>query len=174
MSDILILCDDHQHLALLDQGLDALRELGIPFSLRLSSAHKAPGSLQVLLEGFAANQGKVLICAAEQATLQASFVAAYSCLPVLVVNLGIDQESEAKAVAMPAGFPLAFFGSGSSAFVNACTYAAQILSVHDQALKEKLRLDRLRLLAQLTEADVEQRLDFSPMEQDSLTPLAKN
>jgi len=72
----------------------------------------------------------------------AGAVAAHSTLPVLGVPLpgGIMDGVDAllSTVQMPAGVPVATFAVGKAGMRNAAVFAAQILSLQDEKLHQKL------------------------------------
>ncbi len=76
----------------------------------------------------------------------AGAVAAHTTLPVLGVPLpggvldGVD--ALLSTVQMPAGIPVATFAVGSAGLRNACVFAAELLSLSDPEIVE--RLDEFR------------------------------
>jgi 5-(carboxyamino)imidazole ribonucleotide mutase len=110
------------------------------------SAHRNPEKVAEVV-GQARGKGyKIIIAAAGMAAHLAGAAAAHSDLPVLGVPLpgGIMDGLDAllSTVQMPAGVPVATFAVGSTGMRNACVFAAQILSLSDPHLVEKLNLFR--------------------------------
>jgi 5-(carboxyamino)imidazole ribonucleotide mutase len=110
---------------------DTLEKLGIPFEVRVVSAHRTPD----LLFEYAANAEtrglEVIIAGAGGAAHLPGMVAAKTCLPVLGVPIqsktlsGID--SLLSIVQMPAGIPVGTLAIGNAGAVNAALLAASIL-----------------------------------------------
>jgi 5-(carboxyamino)imidazole ribonucleotide mutase len=130
-----------------------LQELGVPFELRVVSAHRTP-DLMFAYASQAKERGiEVIIAGAGGAAHLPGMVAAKTSLPVI----GVPVESKAlkgldsllSIAQMPAGVPVATMAIGGAA--NAALYAARILALHDDELS--LRLDaRVARVAAVVEA----------------------
>jgi phosphoribosylaminoimidazole carboxylase PurE protein len=108
------------------------------------SAHRTPEKVSEMA-GRAREKGyKIIIAGAGMAAHLAGAVAAHSDLPVLGVPLpgGILDGLDAllSTVQMPAGVPVATFAVGTPGMRNACVFAAQILSLTNPEILEKLKL----------------------------------
>ena len=121
-----------------------LKELGIPFEMRIISAHRTPAEAADFAQNAEKNGFGVLIAAAGKAAHLAGALAAQTTLPVIGIPVksstldGLD--ALLSTVQMPSGMPVATVAIDGSA--NAALLAAQILAVEDAALAE--RLDGLR------------------------------
>lgn len=132
---------------------DMLQELGIPFEVHIYSAHRTPEAVQGFISRARADGFGVIIAAAGKAAHLAGVLAAGTTLPVI----GIPMRSSAldgmdallSTVQMPPGVPVAAVAIDGA--VNAALLAAEILSVSDDAVAEKLQAkrdaDRARVLA---------------------------
>lgn len=134
-----------------------LGELGIPFELRIASAHRTPDRV-ALLAGEAAGRGiMVIIAAAGLAAHLPGVVAAHTALPVIGVPLeasalgGID--ALLSMVQMPPGVPVATVAVGRAGAKNAAVLAARILALSDATLAERLRRYRQRIADDVAQAD---------------------
>jgi 5-(carboxyamino)imidazole ribonucleotide mutase len=117
-----------------------LQELGIPFEMRVVSAHRTPD----LMFEYAASAGsrglKVIIAGAGGAAHLPGMVATKTMLPVIGVPIesrslkGLD--SLLSIVQMPSGVPVAAMAIGGAA--NAALYAARILALEDAELAKRL------------------------------------
>jgi 5-(carboxyamino)imidazole ribonucleotide mutase len=117
-----------------------LQELGIPFEMRVVSAHRTPD----LLFRYAAQAKErgleVIIAGAGGAAHLPGMVATKTALPVIGVPIeskalrGLD--SLLSIVQMPAGVPVATMAIGGAA--NAALYAARILALQDPVLAAAL------------------------------------
>jgi len=113
--------------------LDTLEELGIDYEARVMSAHRTPCRVRDYAS-TARDRGIEVIIAADagSAALGAAF-ASQTTLPVIGIPL---TSSELKGVdalmttaQMPPGFPVACMAVGGWGAINAAYYAAQILGL---------------------------------------------
>jgi 5-(carboxyamino)imidazole ribonucleotide mutase len=118
-----------------------LQELGVPFELRVVSAHRTP-DLMFKYAASAAERGiRVIIAGAGGAAHLPGMVATKTVLPVIGVPVesrslkGLD--SLLSIAQMPAGVPVGTMAIGGAA--NAALYAARILALSDAALAERIR-----------------------------------
>ena len=117
-----------------------LQELGIPFEMRVVSAHRTPDLLFRYADQAKARGLEVIIAGAGGAAHLPGMVATKTALPVIGVPIeskalhGLD--SLLSIAQMPAGVPVATMAIGGAA--NAALYAARILALHDPALAAAL------------------------------------
>ena len=123
-----------------------LDELGVPYEVRVVSAHRTP-DLLFEYAGSAEGRGlEVLIAGAGGAAHLPGMAAAKTTLPVL----GVPVESKAlrgvdsllSIVQMPAGIPVATLAIGRAGAVNAALLAASILGNKYPQYRENLRRRR--------------------------------
>jgi 5-(carboxyamino)imidazole ribonucleotide mutase len=121
---------------------DYLAKFGIPYDLRVSSAHRQPDQTAAFVKGAEADGYAIIIAAAGMAAHLAGFAAAHTTLPVIGVPLegsalnGMD--ALYSTVQMPAGIPVATVAIGSAGAKNAAVLAAEILALNDDGLRRKL------------------------------------
>jgi 5-(carboxyamino)imidazole ribonucleotide mutase len=121
---------------------DYLAKFGIPYDLRVSSAHRQPDQTAAFVKGAESDGYAVIIAAAGMAAHLAGFAAAHTTLPVIGVPLegsalnGVD--ALYSTVQMPAGIPVATVAIGSAGAKNAAVLAAEILALNDDGLRRKL------------------------------------
>ncbi|MDA9190018.1 5-(carboxyamino)imidazole ribonucleotide mutase [Alphaproteobacteria bacterium] len=119
-----------------------LQELGISCDARIISAHRTPDRMSEFAKSASENGIKVIIAGAGGAAHLPGMVAAYTHLPVLGVPVessvlkGMD--SLLSIVQMPAGVPVATFAIGSSGAKNAALFAAEILAVENNSIRQSL------------------------------------
>ncbi|HEV8483812.1 MAG TPA: 5-(carboxyamino)imidazole ribonucleotide mutase [Blastocatellia bacterium] len=120
-----------------------LEALGIPFEVRVVSAHRTP-DLLFEYASLAESRGlEVIIAGAGGAAHLPGMTAAKTVLPVLGVPVesralkGVD--SLLSIAQMPAGVPVATFAIGTSGAVNAALFAAAILGIRHPEFREALR-----------------------------------
>ncbi|HEX7573006.1 MAG TPA: 5-(carboxyamino)imidazole ribonucleotide mutase [Bacteroidota bacterium] len=121
---------------------DYLAKFGIPYDLKVSSAHRQPDQTAAFVKGAESDGYAVIIAAAGMAAHLAGFAAAHTTLPVIGVPLegsalnGVD--ALYSTVQMPAGIPVATVAIGSAGAKNAAVLAAEILALNDDGLRRKL------------------------------------
>ena len=123
-----------------------LDDLGIPYEVKVVSAHRTPDLLFNYAETAPERGIEVIIAGAGGAAHLPGMTAAKTSLPVL----GVPVESKAlkgmdsllSIVQMPAGIPVATFAIGRAGAVNAALFAASILS--NKYPEYKVALDEFR------------------------------
>jgi 5-(carboxyamino)imidazole ribonucleotide mutase len=124
-------------------------EFGIPYEMRVLSAHRTPADMAEY--GTTAHQRglKIIIAGAGGAAHLPGMLASYSPLPVIGVPVPTKQlrglDSLLSIVQMPAGVPVATVAVGGGR--NAGILAVEILATNDQTLLNRL-VDFKRTLAE--------------------------
>jgi len=126
-----------------------LEDYGIPYDVRVLSAHRTP-ELAVEFARTAAERGlKVVVCGAGGAAHLAGVVAAHTLLPVIGVPLASSPlagfDALLSTVQMPPGIPVATVGVGSMGAANAGHLVVSILALSDAALRAKLDARRKKM-----------------------------
>jgi phosphoribosylaminoimidazole carboxylase PurE protein len=122
--------------------MEYLSQFGIPYDLKVSSAHRQPDETASFIRDAENNGYALIIAAAGMAAHLPGFAASQTILPVIGVPLdgsplhGVD--ALYSIVQMPAGVPVATVAIGSAGARNAAVLAAEILGLHDPAVKQKL------------------------------------
>lgn len=132
-------------LPVMEASFDVLRSFGIPFEARITSAHRTPEATKDFIKGAEQRGCAVFIAAAGMAAHLAGAVAATTLKPVIGVpmNSSLDGlDALLSTVQMPAGIPVASVAIGKAGAKNAAYLAAQILSVADEELGQRLRDER--------------------------------
>ncbi len=162
MKKVAIIMGSDSDLPVAKKAADTLRELDIPFEVHVFSAHRTPEEAREMAlsardKGFGA-----IIAFAGMAAHLAGAIAANTTLPVIGVpckSAALDgMDALLSTVMMPPGVPVATVGIDGGA--NAALLAAEILSVSDDAICEKLtekrKKDREKVLSK--DADIETRI----------------
>ncbi|NCB64090.1 MAG: 5-(carboxyamino)imidazole ribonucleotide mutase [Clostridia bacterium] len=132
-----------------------LKEFGIPVEVRVISAHRTPAAAEQFASSARENGFGAIIAAAGKAAHLAGVLAAYTTLPVIGVPIktsmmgGLD--SLLSMVQMPKGIPVACVAVDGSD--NAAILAAQMLSLADEALADKLTRFKAVMAAEVAAKD---------------------
>jgi 5-(carboxyamino)imidazole ribonucleotide mutase len=117
-------------------AIDFLKEIGVPFEVRIASAHRTPS----LVKHIANNKTiKVFIAGAGMAAALPGCIAALTNKPVIGVPLSSKyglEDSLLSMVQMPPGIPV--MTVGIDAAKNAAIAACEILAIYDEELEIKL------------------------------------
>ena len=133
---------------------EVLKEFQIPFEIDIVSAHRTPEKLFDFAKNAHKRGIKVIIAGAGGAAHLPGMVAAISPLPVIGVPIkstnSIDGwDSVLSILQMPNGVPVATVALGAAK--NAGILAAQILSVNDDNLREKILIFKEKMKNQVLE-----------------------
>ena len=128
-------------LPVMRQAAEMLEKFGIGFEIDIVSAHRTPGKLFDFASGPHNRGIEIIIAGAGGAAHLPGMVAAISPLPVIGVPVkssnSIDGwDSVLSILQMPAGIPVATVALNGAK--NAGILAAQILSVKDGSIREKI------------------------------------
>ncbi|HAA9604619.1 5-(carboxyamino)imidazole ribonucleotide mutase [Listeria monocytogenes] len=131
------------------KACDVLDELEIAYEKKVVSAHRTPDLMFQYAEQARERGLKIIIAGAGGAAHLPGMVAAKTTLPVIGVPIkskalnGMD--SLLSIVQMPGGVSVATVAIGESGAVNAGLLAAQILSITDDAITNRLQKRRATL-----------------------------
>jgi 5-(carboxyamino)imidazole ribonucleotide mutase len=142
---VAIVMGSDSDLPVMEASFEVLRSFGIPFEARITSAHRTPEVTKSYVMDADQRGCAVFIAAAGMAAHLAGAVAAATVKPVIGVpmNASLDGlDALLSTVQMPAGIPVASVAIGKAGAKNAAYLAAQILSVADPAMGQKLRDER--------------------------------
>lgn len=126
-----------------------LDELEISYVKQVVSAHRTPDLMFDFAENARANGLKVIIAGAGGAAHLPGMIAAKTTLPVIGVPVksrtlnGLD--SLLSIVQMPGGVPVATTAIGQAGATNAGLLAAQMLSMYDLDIAQKLAEKREKM-----------------------------
>ena len=120
-----------------------LDELGVPYEVRVVSAHRTPDLMFQYAEQAEGRGLKVIIAGAGGAAHLPGMVAAKTLVPVLGVPVKSralnGQDSLLSIVQMPGGVPVGTLAIGEAGAKNAGILAAQIVANEDPRVREALR-----------------------------------
>lgn len=155
MKKVAVVMGSDSDFPVMKHALEQLRAFGIPFEVRVISAHRTPEearrfALSAAEEGFG-----VIIAAAGKAAHLGGFLAAYTVLPVIGVPIrsstldGLD--SLLSMVQMPKGIPVATVAVDGAD--NSAILAAQVLALSDSLLRDKLLEFKSGMAAEVARKD---------------------
>jgi 5-(carboxyamino)imidazole ribonucleotide mutase len=134
-----------------------LEKLGIRYTTRITSAHRAPRKTHALAESLEENGIQVVVVGAGLAAHLAGAIASVTTLPVIGVPMeggslrGID--ALYSIVQMPSGVPVATMAIGKHGAKNAGILAAEILALNDAPLRTRLKAFKEELERSVDEKD---------------------
>lgn len=135
---------------------ESLDELGVAYEKRVVSAHRTPDLMFDFAEQARGRGVKVIIAGAGGAAHLPGMVAAKTTLPVIGVPVqskalnGLD--SLLSIVQMPGGIPVATTAIGKAGATNAGLLAAQMLSMYDNKVAERLEKKRQQMTETVLES----------------------
>lgn len=145
-----IIMGSDSDLPTMQKAADALAEFGVPFEIKVVSAHRTPDDMARYAKAAAKRGLKVIIAGAGGAAHLPGMTASHTTLPVI----GVPVESKAlkgldsllSIAQMPAGVPVATVSIGNGR--NAGLLAVAILAAFDKRLSAKLGAFKKRMAAE--------------------------
>ena len=142
-------------LPVMQGAVDALVEFGVPYEVRVVSAHRTPDVMYEYAHRAAERGLRVIVAGAGGAAHLPGMTASMTSLPVIGVPVPLQQldglDSLLSIVQMPDGIPVATVGVGKAR--NAGLLAVRILGAADEDLRARLDAHRAALDATVREKD---------------------
>jgi len=140
-----ILMGSDSDLPVVEPAFKILEGFEIPYEVKITSAHRTPLVTTNYVKEAEERGCSVFICAAGMAAHLAGAVAAATPKPVIGIPIsaslnGLD--ALLSTVQMPAGIPVATVAIGKAGAKNAAYLAAQMMSIGDIRLMQKLVEER--------------------------------
>lgn len=138
---VLVLMGSDSDLPVIEEGLEFLKEAGVPFKVDISSAHRNPDKTVRYAKNARSEGVEVIIAVAGMAAHLPGVIASHTTLPVIGVPTsngalkGID--ALLSIVQMPKGIPVATVGLDAGK--NAAILACKILSIKHDTIHQKIR-----------------------------------
>jgi 5-(carboxyamino)imidazole ribonucleotide mutase len=136
---------------------DVLQRFGVPYEIRVVSAHRTPEDMVAYARDAAGRGLKVLIAGAGGAAHLPGMVAAMTTLPVIGVPVSLARldglDSLLSIVQMPRGVPVATVAVNGAA--NAGLLALRMLAIADPTLTSALSAYRDEIADQARNQDAE-------------------
>jgi len=132
-----------------DSDLEVMREtenrldyFGIPYEVRILSAHRSPAKTLEYADSAHQRGIEVIIVGAGAAAHLAGVVASKTTLPVIGIPLDSSalrgMDALLATVQMPSGVPVATMAIGKAGAANAGIFAAQIIARKDHRISARL------------------------------------
>jgi 5-(carboxyamino)imidazole ribonucleotide mutase len=140
---VLMVMGSDSDLPVMEEAAKILRLFGVPFEMRISSAHRCPDRTAQLSAEAEGRGVKIIIAGAGVAAHLAGVMAAGTILPVIGVPIaggainGVD--ALYSTVQMPGGIPVATVAIGRAGAKNAGILAVQMLALSDASLVRQLK-----------------------------------
>lgn len=156
-AQVAILMGSDSDLPVMNEAVEALKEFGIGYEMHVHSAHRTPHQVAEFVTKARDKGFKVFIAGAGGAAHLAGVIAAHTTLPVIGVPVdstplaGFD--SLLSTVQMPAGIPVATVAVGKAGARNAGILAAQMISLTDAKLADKLTEFKKKMAEKVLEKD---------------------
>jgi len=157
MLKVAVLMGSDSDLPIAEKTVTELKDFGIPHEVHILSAHRSPERAAEFAKNARDRGFGVIIAMAGMAAHLAGVLAGHSTLPVIGVPCkggtmdGLD--ALLATVQMPTGIPVATVALNGGA--NAAILAAQILSLGDETLANKLAQRKVEMDEMLQKKDAE-------------------
>ncbi|MBC8513860.1 MAG: 5-(carboxyamino)imidazole ribonucleotide mutase [Candidatus Thioglobus sp.] len=126
---------------------EMLDELGVPYEVKVVSAHRTPDLMFEYAETAQARGLEVIIAGAGGSAHLPGMVASKTVIPVLGVPIQSKalsgHDSLLSIVQMPGGIPVGTLAIGEAGAKNAGILAAQIVGNHNEEVRQKVAKFRL-------------------------------
>ena len=126
---------------------EMLEEFGIPYEVRITSAHRTPDQTREFAEQAEDRGIEAIIAGAGWAAHLAGVIAAHTTLPVIGVPIDSSplhgMDALLSTVQMPPGVPVATVAIGKGGAKNAAILAAQILALKHPEITMELKRYRI-------------------------------
>lgn len=154
---VLIVMGSDSDIPIMDEAAKILSKFGIPFEMRISSAHRCPDRTASLAAEAEGRGIRVIIAGAGMAAHLAGVMAAATILPVIGVPIGGGALNGVDAlystVQMPGGIPVATVAIGRAGAKNAGILAVQMLALSDSSLAFKMKEYKESMATEVEEKD---------------------
>ncbi|MGI6393693.1 MAG: 5-(carboxyamino)imidazole ribonucleotide mutase [bacterium] len=152
MKKIMILMGSNSDWTVMKKAAEIIKEFGVDFEVRVSSAHRTPQKTIEIVENF---EGSCFIVGAGAAAHLAGVVAAHTTKPVIAVPINATPLNGVDAlystVQMPSGVPVACMAIDGAK--NSGLFALQVLALSDKEIKEKLIQFKNKMVVEVNSKD---------------------
>lgn len=155
MKKVAVIMGSDSDLPVVKNAVLKLKEFGVPYEVRVMSAHRTPEQAAEFSANAQKNGFGVIIAAAGKAAHLGGVLAAHTILPVIGIPIksstldGLD--ALLATVQMPSGIPVATVAIDGA--VNAALLAVQILALSDEELADKLKKMKEKMVEEVIMKD---------------------
>ncbi len=151
---ISIIMGSTSDLPVMEKAAQFLDQMEIPFEMNALSAHRTPSEVEEFARNASERGIQVIIAGAGMAAALPGVIAASTSVPVIGVPIkgmldGLD--AMLSIIQMPPGIPVATVGVNAA--LNAAILAAQMLSLSDPALAQRLAAYKSGLKQKIVKAN---------------------
>lgn len=163
MKKVAVIMGSDSDLPVVRKATDILTQFGVPFEVRVLSAHRTPVEAAEFAKSARERGFGVIICAAGMAAHLAGAFAANCSLPIIGIPVkskyldGVD--ALLSTVQMPTGMPVATVAIDGAA--NAALLSIQMLAISDEDLRVKYDEYRAKATAAVLEKDKAVQSEFA-------------
>ena len=136
-------------------AVETLKSLSVPYTVRVLSAHRTPDEATTFAKSLEEDGYGAAITIAGKAAHLGGVIAANTTVPVIGIPVkgsdlgGLD--ALLSTVQMPPGIPVASMAINGAK--NAALFAAEIIALSDDDLKNRIKMERERMRLSVLEAD---------------------
>ena len=136
-------------------AVETLKSLSVPYTVRVLSAHRTPDEATTFAKSMEEDGYGAAITIAGKAAHLGGVIAANTTIPVIGIPVkgsdlgGLD--ALLSTVQMPPGIPVASMAINGAK--NAALFAAEIIALSDDDLKNRIKMERERMRLSVLEAD---------------------
>lgn len=146
----------------IEQIIESLEAFGIPYDVRIKSAHKQPEELMEVIREYDALRGSVVLVAIAGGTDALSGIASYHALSGPVISCPPDAPNE-SCLRNPPGSSNAYISKPS----NVGKFIAQIYAPFNSTIREKLEASNISKIEILEEGDVRINTKYTKRQEDN-------
>lgn len=136
-------------------AVETLKSLSVPYTVRVLSAHRTPDEATTFAKSMEEDGYGAAITIAGKAAHLGGVIAANTTIPVIGIPVkgsdlgGLD--ALLSTVQMPPGIPVASMAINGAK--NAALFAAEIIALSDDDLKNRIKMERERMRLSVLESD---------------------
>lgn len=146
MPEAFIIMGSKSDLPIAEKAIEIFKKFGIDYEVAVASAHRTPKRVEDLVTS---SDAKVFIAIAGLSAALPGVIASFTTKPVIGVPASgkVNMDAILSIVQMPPGIPAACVGLDRGD--NAAVLAAEILSISDKGLQDKLAAYRAEMAAKI-------------------------
>ena len=157
--DVAIIMGSKSDWDIMSHSANILTQFNIAHESKVISAHRTPALLDEYCSEAQQKGVKIFITGAGLAAALPGVVAAKTTLPVIGVPLEASSlegmDALLSIVQMPPGIPVGTMTIGKAGAINAALYAAAILALQDENIREKIQSHRNEQAQKIIDTNLE-------------------